>query len=348
MYFSIKVRFASFPLLGFLFSFCILEKAFSQSVPESFFYQAIVRNAIGQALDSQSVSVRVSILKGSETGNAVYVETHTATTNASGQIGLQVGGGIVLSGLMSQINWLAGPYFIKTETDTIGGSNYSINSISQIQSAPYALFAANGPAGPQGPQGPVGGQGPIGLAGPIGQPGPKGPTGTPGNGGFTHYVGEKFGGGVVYHVYKDASGAEHGLIVSITNQGVNKTWSNVINSPTNGKSSHNGLANSNAVVAQTGHLSSAARLCLNFVSGGFSDWYLPSKLELQMIAKNLYNINKSLSTISGASELFVPQDNYYWSSTEYTLETAWRLYAGCYLKTISKANFASVRAIRAF
>jgi len=348
MHFFSKVRFASFPWLGFLLSFCILEQAFSQAVPERFFYQSIVRNAIGQALDSQSVSVRLSILKGSETGNAVYVETHTTSTNASGQIGLQVGGGIVLSGLMSQINWASGPYFIKTEIDTTSGSNYSIISSSQIQSVPYALFAANGPAGPQGVQGPPGVQGPIGLAGPVGPPGPKGPTGTPGNGGFTHYVGEKFGGGVVYHVYKDASGAEHGLIVSITNQGVGKTWSNIINSPTNGKSSYNGLANSNAVVDQTGHLSSAARLCLNFVSGGFSDWYLPSKLELQMLAKNLYNVNKSLSFISGATELFVPQDNYYWSSTEYTLETAWRLYAGCYLKTISKANFASVRAIRAF
>jgi hypothetical protein len=142
-------------------------------------------------------------LKGSETGNAVYVETHTTSTNASGQIGLQVGGGTVVSGLMSQINWASGPYFIKTETDTIGGNNYSIISSSQIQSVPYALFAVNGPAGMQGQQGPVGGQGPIGLAGPTGQPGPKGPTGTPGSGGFTHYVGEKFGGGVVYHVYKE-------------------------------------------------------------------------------------------------------------------------------------------------
>ena len=140
MYFSIKLRFASIPLLGFLFSFCIQEQAFSQSVPQKFSYQAIIRNATGQALNSQSVSVRLSILQGSETGNAVYVETHTITTNAVGQIGLQVGGGVVVSGQISQINWSSGPFFIKTETDPTGGINYTINSTSQLLSVPFALF----------------------------------------------------------------------------------------------------------------------------------------------------------------------------------------------------------------
>ena len=64
---------------------------------------------------------------------------------------LQVGGGTVLSGALSQIDWASGPYFIKTETDPSGGTNYSITGTSQMLSVPYALFSANGTPGPQGP-----------------------------------------------------------------------------------------------------------------------------------------------------------------------------------------------------
>jgi len=348
MNFSFKVRFASIPLLGFLISFCFLEQAFSQSVPQRFSYQAIIRNATGQALNSQSVSVRLSILQGSETGSAVYVESHTVTTNASGQISVQVGGGTVQSGLMSQINWSNGPYFIKTETDPSGGSNYSIGSTSQMLSVPYALFSGNGPLGPQGEPGPAGEQGPIGLTGPAGEPGPQGPMGNPGSGGFTHYPGEQFGGGVVFHVYKDETGTEHGLIVALTNQSENTTWSNITNVATGATSTWNGLANSLAIVAQTGHTSSAAALCLNLVSGGFDDWYLPSNFELYQLGNNLYSVNKSLSTISGATELFSGFDYTYWSSTEITAVAALDLRAGSNFFEGVKGLSARCRAIRSF
>jgi len=348
MYFSSKLRFASIPLLGFLFSFCLQEQAFSQSVPQKFSYQAIIRNATGQALNSQSVSVRLSILQGSETGNAVYVETHTITTNAVGQIGLQVGGGVVVSGQISQINWSSGPFFIKTETDPTGGINYTISSTSQLLSVPFALFSANGPLGPQGEPGPAGEPGPIGLTGPAGEPGPQGPIGNPGSGGFSHYPGEQFGGGVVFHVYKDETGTEHGLIVALINQSDNTTWSNITNVATGANSTWNGLANSNAIVAQPGHTSSAAALCLNLVSGGFDDWYLPSNFELYQLGNNLYSVNKSLSTISGATELFSGFDYTYWSSTENTAVAAFDLRAGTNFFEGVKGLSARCRAIRSF
>ncbi|WP_375236409.1 fibrobacter succinogenes major paralogous domain-containing protein, partial [Winogradskyella sp.] len=43
----------------------------------------------------------------------------------------------------NSIEWDNGPYFIETETDPTGGSNYSIIGNSQLLSVPYALYAKN-------------------------------------------------------------------------------------------------------------------------------------------------------------------------------------------------------------
>lgn len=152
----------------------------AQSVPQRFSYQFIIRNPGGQVLSNQPVGMRLSILQGSETGTPVYVETHNTSTNSVGLVILQAGGGTVVSGSMSEINWANGPYFIKTETDPEGGSNYSITAASQLLSVPFALYSANGTPGPQGPAGPAGPQGATGIQGP---PGAQGPQGLPGNAG---------------------------------------------------------------------------------------------------------------------------------------------------------------------
>ena len=139
-----------------LLTFCLLTFNFllQAQPPLRFSYQSIIRNAGGQALNNQAVSMRLSILQGGDNGTAVYVETHSGNTNAQGLISLQIGGGIVVSGSISGIDWAAGPYFIKTETDPEGGSNYSITGTSPLLSVPYAMHAntsgsaANGvPAG---------------------------------------------------------------------------------------------------------------------------------------------------------------------------------------------------------
>ena len=118
--------------------------------PEKFNYQAVVRNASNALVTNAPVGVRVSILQGSASGNAVYVETHTASTNANGLLTLEIGGGTVLQGSFAGINWANGPFFLKTETDPAGGSNYTVTSTQQLMSVPYALYAeeaANGFSG---------------------------------------------------------------------------------------------------------------------------------------------------------------------------------------------------------
>jgi trimeric autotransporter adhesin len=109
--------------------------------PDKLSYQALIRDATGTLVTSHSVGMRVSILPGSETGTAVYVETHAATTNTNGLVSIMIGGGTSVTGSFAIINWATGPYFLKTETDPAGGINYTISGTSQLLSVPYALNA---------------------------------------------------------------------------------------------------------------------------------------------------------------------------------------------------------------
>ena len=118
--------------------------------PEKFSYQAVVRNASNTLVTDAQVGVRVSILQGSTSGNAVYVETHTATTNTNGLLTIEIGGGTIQQGAFAGIDWANGLFFLKTETDPAGGTNYTITSTQQLLSVPYALYskeAGNGFSG---------------------------------------------------------------------------------------------------------------------------------------------------------------------------------------------------------
>lgn len=110
-------------------------------VPQHFSYQAVIRNNDGSATASQKVSVRVSILQGSESGTVMYTETHSVKSNPNGLITLQIGDGFPVNGSFSAIDWQHGPFFLKTEVDPNGGNNLSLVSVQQLLSVPYALYA---------------------------------------------------------------------------------------------------------------------------------------------------------------------------------------------------------------
>ena len=294
--------------------------------PQKMSYQAVIRNSSNELVASKSVGVRVSIIQGTINGAEVYKEIYNPNpqTNANGLLTLEVGGGIPITGVFANINWANGPYFIKTETDPNGGTTYSITATAQLLSVPYALYA--------------------GSAGNVTNAG-----------GFKHYIGEKFGGGVIFHLWKDELGEEHGLIVALTDQSAGTAWSNVVDQPIGAaaQSSWDGLSNSNAVVAQSGHISSAAKLCLDLISGGKSDWYLPSIQELNILWNNYYTVARALSKIAGATQI---SNENYWSSTENSESGG--LYAWYFVFSAGYANYWAsgfnkdisnyVRAIRAF
>jgi hypothetical protein len=109
--------------------------------PNKMSYQSIIRNSSNALVTNSAVGIRISILQTTLSGTAVYVETQTPTTNADGLISIEIGGGTVVSGNFSTIDWANGPYFVKTETDPTGGTSYTITGTSQLLSVPYALHA---------------------------------------------------------------------------------------------------------------------------------------------------------------------------------------------------------------
>lgn len=114
--------------------------------PQLMSYQTVIRNTAGDLVTNQIVGMRISILQGSNNGTAVYVETQTPTTNVNGLASLSIGSGTIVTGTMAGINWGSGPYFIKTETDPTGGTNYTVSGAAQLESVPYALYSAGSAA----------------------------------------------------------------------------------------------------------------------------------------------------------------------------------------------------------
>ncbi|MBK8622229.1 MAG: tail fiber domain-containing protein [Saprospiraceae bacterium] len=111
--------------------------------PQKMSYQAVIRDGGGQLIKDRNIGMQISVLQGSESGTAVFVERFFPTTNTNGLVTVEIGGGLSVNGSFSGIDWSAGPYFVKTETDINGGANYSISATSQLLSIPYALMAKN-------------------------------------------------------------------------------------------------------------------------------------------------------------------------------------------------------------
>ncbi len=119
--------------------FLLTAPTWAQS-PEKMSYQAVIRDGSDELVTNQQVAMQISILQGSASGPSVYSETQTATTNVNGLVSIAIGTGDT-SDDFSAIDWSTGTYFIKTETDPTGGSNYSITGTNQLLSVPYALHA---------------------------------------------------------------------------------------------------------------------------------------------------------------------------------------------------------------
>ncbi|MBI5541965.1 MAG: tail fiber domain-containing protein [Bacteroidia bacterium] len=113
---------------------------FAQS-PQSFKYQAVVRDAGGSVIQSQNVNFQISIISGSVNGTVEYVESHSAITNTFGIVNLNIGLGTPVTNTFSAINWSNNLHFIKVEADPTGGTNYIDMGTTQLLSVPYALYA---------------------------------------------------------------------------------------------------------------------------------------------------------------------------------------------------------------
>ena len=83
----------------------------------------------------------MSILQGTLPGTIVYSETHSATTtNEYGLVNLEIGNGLVLFGIFTNINWRKGLFFLQTEMDATGGTEYQPMGIVQLLLCPIPII----------------------------------------------------------------------------------------------------------------------------------------------------------------------------------------------------------------
>ncbi|WP_116789977.1 hypothetical protein [Flavobacterium psychrotrophum] len=125
----------------FYFLLLFISASLMAQVPQGFSYQAVALNSAGHAVASSPVKLRVSILDGSATGSAAYVETHNPTTNNVGLFTLTIGMGTPTSGTFNTVNWAENSKFLKVEIDVANGTNYITVGSSQLLSVPYAMYA---------------------------------------------------------------------------------------------------------------------------------------------------------------------------------------------------------------
>ncbi len=105
-------------------------------------HQAVIRDGNNQLVSESQVGIRVSIIRGTPEGEIIYSEIHTIMSNANGLISFIIGEGTSQKGEFNQIDWASDPYFIKTEADPNGGTQYTVTGISPVLSQPYALHTS--------------------------------------------------------------------------------------------------------------------------------------------------------------------------------------------------------------
>ena len=175
-----KIIFMSKMMYSIIVGILLTASVFAQ-VPQKMSYQAVVRNSSNALIISTPIGIKISVIQGSVNGAITYSETQFQNTNINGLVSLEIGTGTPVIGTFSNINWANGPYFIKSEIDPNGSTNYTVQGTTELISVPYALYSGNAQVS-----------------------------------GFSHYIGETFNGGIIYYLYKGSDGLEHGLIVSTT------------------------------------------------------------------------------------------------------------------------------------
>jgi len=243
----------------------------------------------------------------------VYVETHTASTNENGLVSLQIGGGTVTGGVFADIDWSDGEYYIKSETDPTGGTNYTISGTTQLLSVPYALNAKNVK---------------------------KYKVGDFAQGGIVFWVDETGQHGLVCSK-EDLDGGN----------GIQWYNGSLVYTEARGDGIYAGEMNTMLIIAKQGYNSNdyAAGICANYVviqnDVAYGDWYLPSIKELRLMYDNKAAINAT-AILNGGAVFF---EDKYWSSTELDTNGAYYTNFQSPIYGISgKAQKYRVRAIRAF
>ena len=237
---------------------------------------------------------------------------------------------------------------VRYRTARCGKAEVRVQFNSEGPRGPAGQDGADGEDGAAGPAGPPGADGEDGAVGPVGPPGADGVSGGACQRGFECNLGDTGpGGGIVFYVApttfsSDAPCGSNCRYLEMAPSGwfgesgdPMRTWTgdSAVRTSAYGNSIGEGFANTNTIIAalpSDTDLNSAAILARNYTGGGLSDWYLPSKLELNemcitwsgVAANGAGNCNGDATTgrsgLGGFSPTLAdwPNGVWYWSSTE--------------------------------
>jgi len=158
-------------------------------------------------------------------------------------------------------------------------------------------------------------------------------------------IGQNAYGGVIFYV--DGTG-NHGLVCATVE--ATKPWACTNTNITTGTAIGSGQTNTaNIVTDQTTCADFGAKYCNDLVYNGFSDWFMPSSIELQQLYVNRNSVNTSLQAIGGTLLSLTGTSSIYWSSSQANSTYArYRRFSDGYSASSPKINYFKVRPIRAF
>ena len=167
-------------------------------------------------------------------------------------------------------------------------------------------------------------------------------------------VGDFYQGGVVFYILQSGdtgyiAGETHGLIAAVADQSSGIRWDNgsYVTTGATGTAIGTGSANTTAIISAQGatETSYAAGLAGAYTGGGYDDWFLPSKDELNKMYLNKATINTTAASNYGSNF----STGSYWSSTEYGTNHVWTQWFINGNHSFNSKNITiRVRAVRAF